>query len=158
MDPTTMNNIGTGGHFWFTSVSLVITFFACILPIGIMAWYSLSPIFKNDWTPDMGEYRKPKKAHVIWSITGFLFCVALWSAWGPGKELDIYQAEDDGGRKMTLEEFPDEQPKEVLKEEAQEWKSETQKDFEEKVKNQEDPQDVLEKALERAKKREGENK
>lgn len=145
MDTSTFQNIGTGEHFWFMFIALILS----VGVIGIPVYLLLKDLLLEE----------PRvRGHNVFKLVLALIVVWIfWSSWGPGRELDNHSPEEDGSRRATLA-GPDEKPIEVRETEAEEWKHKTQRDFSKKITNQEDPNEVLRRALEGAQQPKGNEK
>ncbi len=135
-------NVGSM-HFWTMWIGII----AVVALIGwpILKMINIIGTEKFQEAPSFLAVRK----YVILLIIGFILSTAMWTAWGSGRELATTPTEEDGAHQVNMA-GPDEITEEVKEAQEEEWKAPAQKRMEKKLEEQEDPDEVMRRAVEEA--------
>jgi flagellar biosynthesis/type III secretory pathway M-ring protein FliF/YscJ len=142
MQPNDFMNIGNM-HFWTIWLGIIVV-------VTLIGW----PLLKMVKIVNSEEFQKeaklqPFKKYIIFLIVGIILSTAIWTAWGNGRKLNTTDAKEDGAYQATME-GPEEPSAEELEVQAEEWKAPSQRKLEQKLREQENPNEVMRRAVERA--------
>ena len=81
MDYSTINNVGTGSHFWFTMLAIALTVLFIGVPIYKIVKMSITD---SDESFEMFAWLMRVKPMLVWFVIGLGLSIVLWTACWPG--------------------------------------------------------------------------
>lgn len=144
MNPESLMQAGNM-HFWGMWIAIILTVIFIAGPIVLGLRRVIKETEKDE--PDWNSF--PKYRYPIMLGIGIILTTALWTAWGSGNKLAVTPKEEEGAFQQIMA-APDQPTEEVKEIQEEDWKSTSQKAMEKKLEEQEDPDEVMRRAMERA--------